>query len=128
MSGMSYYLSRALISAALGGLFAMTGSPWWTAALVGAAVFVLFLWAPVSGRYVVDPERGVTALGRDERAQSIIGKASRNAFAFTISLVAALILYFGVINPGNVPIHALGLVLFLGALTYLVSDLWLRRT
>lgn len=128
MSGMSYYLSRALISAALGGLFAMTGSPWWTAALVGAAVFVLFLWAPVSGRYVVDPERGVTALGRDERAQSIIGKASRNAFGVVMSLLAALTLYFGVINPGSVPVHALNLVLFLGALTYFASDLWLRRT
>lgn len=128
MSGMSYYLSRALISAALGGLLAITGSSWWAAALVGAAAFVLFLWAPVSGRYVVDPERGVTALGRDERSQAIVGKASRNAFAVTIFLLAVLTLYFGVINPGSVPIHALSLVLFLGALTYFVSDLWFRRT
>lgn len=127
MSGMSYYLSRAFISAALGGLLAMTGSPWWVAVLMGAAAFVLFLWAPVSGRYVVDPERGVTSLGRDERSQAIVGKASRNAFAVTIFLVAAITLYFGVINPGSVPIHALGLVLLLGALTYLVSDFLLRR-
>jgi hypothetical protein len=127
MSGMSYYLSRALVSAAFGGLLAMTGSPWWTAVLVGATAFGLFLWAPVSGRYVVDPERGVTALVRDERSQAIVGKASRNAFVVTISLVAALTLYFGIINPGSVPVHALGLVLFLGALTYFVSDLWLRR-
>jgi 1,4-dihydroxy-2-naphthoate octaprenyltransferase len=128
MSGMSYYLSRALISATLGGLLAMTGSSWWVAALVGAAAFVLFLWAPVSGRYVVDPERGATALGRDERSQAIVGKASRNAFAVTIFLLAVLTLYFGVINPGSVPIHTLSLVLFLGALTYFVSDLWFRRT
>lgn len=128
MSGMGYYLSRALISAALGGLLAMTGSPWWTAALVGAAAFILFLWAPVSGRYVVKPERGVTALGRDERAQAIVGKASRNAFAVTICLVAALTSYFGAINPGNVPVNALSLVLFLGTLTYFITDLWLRRT
>jgi hypothetical protein len=127
MSGTSYYLSRALISAAFGGLLAMTGSPWWTAALVGAAAFGLFLWAPMSGRYVVDPERGVTALGRDERAQAIVGKASRNAFAVTMLLIAALGLYFGILNPGSVPIQALGLVVFLGTLTYFVSDLWLRR-
>jgi hypothetical protein len=127
MSGMSYYLSRALISAALGGSLAITGSPWWTAVLVGAATFGLFLWAPVSGRYVVDPERGVTALSRDERAQAIVGKASRNAFAVTMLLIAALGLYFGILKPGSVPVHALGLVLFLGALTYFVSDLWLRR-
>jgi hypothetical protein len=128
MSGMSYYLSRALISAALGGLIAMTGSPWWTAALVGAATFALFLWAPVSGRYVVGPERGATALGRDERAQTIVGKASRNAFAVVMCLLGALVLYFGVINPGSVPVHVLNLVLFLGALAYFASDLWFRRT
>ena len=128
MSGMRYYLSRALISAALGGLLAMTGSSWWIAALVGAAAFAFFLWAPVSGRYVGDPERGVTALGRDERSQAIVGVASRNAFAVTIFLLAALTIYFGVINPGSVPIEVLSLVLFFGALTYFVSDLWFRRT
>ena len=128
MSRMSYYLSRALISAALGGLLAIAGSPWWAAALVGATTFALFLWAPVSGRYVVNPERGVTALGRDERSQAIVGVASRNAFGVVMSLLAALTLYFGVINPGSVPVHTLNLVLFLGALTYFASDLWLRRT
>jgi 1,4-dihydroxy-2-naphthoate octaprenyltransferase len=128
MSGMGYYLSRALISAAFGGLLAMTGSPWWTSALVGAATFALFLWAPLSGRYVVDPARGATALARDERAQAIVGKASRNAFVVTICLVAALTLFYGAINPGDVPVNALGLVLFFGALTYYATDLWLRRT
>jgi 4-hydroxybenzoate polyprenyltransferase len=38
-----YYLSRALISAAFGGLFAITGTPLWIAVLTGAGVFVLFL-------------------------------------------------------------------------------------
>ena len=128
MSGISYYLSRALISAALGGLLAITGSPWWAAVLVSAAAFAIFLWAPVSGRYVVNPERGTTALGRDERSQAIVGVASRNAYGVVMSLLAALILYFGVINPGSVPIHALNLVLFLGVLTYFASDFWLRRT
>lgn len=128
MSGMGYYLSRAFFSAALGGLVALTGSPWWTSVFVGAAAFVFFLWAPVSGRYVVDPERGVSALGRDERTQAIAGKASRNAFAIMMCLVAALTVYFGVINPGSVPVNALGLVLFLSALTYFVSDLRFRRT
>jgi hypothetical protein len=128
MSGMRYYLSRALISAALGGLFAISGSSWWTSAILGAAAFVFFLWAPVSGRYVVNPEHGVTTLERDERTQVIVGKASRNAFGVMMSLVAALTVYFGVINPGRVPVNTLSLVLFLGALTYFVSDLRFRRT
>lgn len=123
-----YYLSRALISAAFGGLFAITGTPWWIAALTGAGIFALFLWAPRSGRYAVHPERGVTALQRDERTQGITDKAGKNAFVVMGFAVAGLTLYFGSTSLSAVPVRFLSWTLILGVITYFASDLWLRRT
>ncbi len=129
MTGLSrYYLSRALISLAFGGLLALTGSPWWMAVLVGLLVFALFLWAPRSGRYAVHPELGVTALRRDERTQVINDKAARNGFVVTILAIAAIATYFGTIAQTDVPILALHLSLVLGVMTYFFSDFWLRRS
>lgn len=129
MSGMTrYYLSRALISAVFGGSIALSGSPWWIALLMGAATFAFFLWAPVSGRYIMQRENGTPMLRRDERTQAITDMAGRNAFAVTMIVVGALTIYFGIINPGLVPVHFLSLVLFIGMMTYYVTDLWLRRT
>ncbi|MBU0703152.1 MAG: hypothetical protein KKC18_04730 [Chloroflexi bacterium] len=85
MTGMSrYYLSRLLISAMLCGLLLLSGSPGWKAALAGASVFALFLWAPRSGRYAVHPERGITALQYDECTRAITDEAARIAFVVTM--------------------------------------------
>ena len=129
MKGMSrYYISRTLISAALGGLFALTGASWWMAVLAGGIAFVLFLWAPRSGRYAVQPRFGVTALRHDERTRALSDKAARNAFVVTVLAVAAIAVYFGSIAQTGVPIAFLSGAIALAALTYFLSDLWLRRS
>lgn len=129
MTGMSvYYISRAVISAALGVLLALTGFQWWLAVLMSAIVFAFFLWAPRSGRYSVHPEFGFTALQRDERTQIINDKAARNAFVFTMLAVAGIAIYFGSIAPAGVPVGILHWTLILGVLTYFASDLFLRRS
>jgi hypothetical protein len=129
MTGMfRYYISRALISIALGFFLALTGSQWWMAGLVSMIVFALFLWAPHSGRYAVHPELGLTALRRDERTRIINDIAARNAFVATILIIAGIAIYFGTIAPANVPVAILNLALVFGALIYFVSDFWLRRT
>ena len=129
MTGLTrYYISRAVISLAFGGLLALTGFPWWTAVLVGLMVFALFLWAPRSGRYAVHPELGVTALRRDERTQAINDKAARNGFIVATLALAAMATYFGTTARSDVPILALHLSLVLGVLTYFLSDFWLRRS
>lgn len=129
MTGMSrYYLSRALLSFAFGGIFALTGSPWWMAALAGVVALAFFLWAPHSGRYAVHPELGITALRRDERAQAINDKAARSAFVVAMLIVAAMAIYFGTIARTDVPVAMLRLSLALAALTYFLSDFWLRRS
>lgn len=128
MSGMSaYYISRAVISAALGVLLALTGLEWWLAALLGLMVFAFFVYAPHSGRYAVHPELGVTALRRDERTQGINDKAARNAFVVTMLVIAGMAIYFGAIAAVSVPIAALKWTLALGVLVYFVSDFVLRR-
>ena len=128
MSGMSaYYISRAVISAALGVLLTLSGLEWWMAALLGVIVFAFFVYAPRSGRYSVHPELGVTALRRDERTQGINDKAARNAFVVTMLAIAGMTIYFGAMAAVNVPIAALKWTLVLGVLVYFVSDFVLRR-
>lgn len=129
MKGLSrYYISRTLISAAFGGLFVLTGGSWWMAVLAAATAFAFFLWAPRSGRYAVHPKFGATALRHDERTRARRDKAARNAFAVTILAVAAIAVYFGSAAQADVPIAFLSGVIALAALTYFLSDLWLRRS
>jgi hypothetical protein len=126
MTGMkAYYFSRAIISAAFGLLFALSGSPWWTAALVSAVAFAWFLVAPRIGRYSVHPEFGVTALRRDERAQVINDHAARNAFVICMLALGGLVIYFG--GAAVVSVGILRWILILGVAVYYVSDIWLRR-
>ena len=111
MTGMSqYYISRAFISLAFGGIFALAGSPWWMAVLMGVMIFAFFLWAPRSRRYADHPEHGVTALRRDERTQAINDKAARNGFIVVALAVAANAIYFGSVAGTDVPVLALNVI------------------
>lgn len=128
MNAMSrYYLSRALFCVVFGGLFRLAGWPWWLAILAGVVPFAIFLWLPRSGRYVVRPELGATALRRDERTQRIADRAMRNAGMVTMLAIAGVGIYFGLIAPANVPVAVLNFVLLLGILVYWVSDFRMRR-
>ena len=129
MKGMSlYYVSRAIISIAIGGLFYLYDSSLWAAILIGAAAFIWFLWAPHSGRYTVHPELGIAALRRDEFAHQINNHAARNALVVLGLAIAILSVYFGSILQTDIPVRMLHYVLILGALTYLASDLRLRKS
>ncbi len=129
MSGMTrYYVSRAVIALALGLVLAFTGSAWWMAALIGGLVLAFFIWAPHSGRYAVHPEYGFTALRRDEHTQAINDKAARNAFVISMLALAGVAIYFNSAALTAVPVALLTLILVLGALSYFVSDFWLRRS
>jgi len=123
-----YYISRAIISAAVGGLFYISGSSLWMAILIGAVAFLWFLWAPHSGRDTVHPELGIAALRRDEFARQINDHAARNAFVVLSLAIAILSIYFGSILQSDVPARILNYALILGALTYLASDFRLRKS
>jgi hypothetical protein len=128
MTGMkAYYVSRAVISAAFGVLFAATGSPWWAGLGVAALAFGWFLAAPHIGRYSVHPELGVTALRRDERSQAVNDRAARNAFVISMLALGGLLLYFQWLAVEVTPLAVLKWVLILGVLVYYLSDFWLRK-
>ncbi|MFC1935788.1 hypothetical protein ACFLX9_03410 [Chloroflexota bacterium] len=128
MTGMTrYYTSRGLISVALGGLFIITGALWWMAVLVGGLSLAFFLWAPRSGRYVVNRELGVTALRRDEHTQAVAGRAARMAFVVTILVVGGLAIYYASIAQDDVPAGVLAFVVALGWLTNFTTDRLLRH-
>jgi hypothetical protein len=98
------------------------------AVMAGALALAWFLWAPRSGRYVVRPEHGPTALRRDDRTQAIAAKAARNAFIVTYLALGGVGIYYGLIAPGSVPVATVNLILVLGVAAYFGSDFWLRRT
>jgi hypothetical protein len=125
---MPYYISRIVISAVLGLLLFLTGSPILNATLTGGLILVFFLWAPHSGRYSVHPEFGVTALRRDELTQTINDTAARNAFIVSMLIISAIAVYFGSFGGINISINIFKMVIATGALTYFVSDLWLRKS
>jgi hypothetical protein len=122
-----YYISRGLLSLVFGVLVALISTSIWTGALSALFVFFTFIFLSRSGRYRRYPERGVSALQRDEWTQSINDKAGRNAWVVVAVAGSALILYYGWISPGDVPIFFLGLLLFSGMVTYYGSDFWMRR-
>lgn len=123
-----YYLTRVLISAALGGILALAGSPWWMSVSIGVLALAFFVWAPRSGRYVVHSESGIAPMRRDERTQAINDRAARNAFVVSMLATAAAAIYFGLVAHANVPVLVLDVMLSLGLLTYFVSDAILRRS
>lgn len=128
MSGMMrYYLSRAVIAAALGLFLLIGGLPWWAALLATALVLVLFLWMPRSGRYILKPEAGAAPLRRDERSRQISNRAGSIAFAVTMTAVGVLAVCYGMILQSEVPAVWLSLVATLGLLAYYAADFWMRR-
>ena len=122
-----YYIARIGISVILGGLFWLAGMPWWMAPVVAVAVLAYFIWVPRSGRYVARFTGDTARLQRDERMQAIRDQAARNALLGTVLALAAAILYYGLIAPGDVPVTVLSLILALGTVIYAGSDYWLRR-
>jgi hypothetical protein len=122
-----YYLSRAVLSVAFAGLMYLTGSPLWMAALFGSLILILFILAPLSGRYSVHPEFGITALRRDERTGVINDKAARNAFVASMLAVAFIAVYSTVVGVGVISIKILIFILVVGLFAYYISDFFLRR-
>ena len=123
----SYYLSRAIVSAGLAACLALLGTPLWLSAASGMLVFLVFVWMTRSGRYVVNPGFGATALRRDERTQQIVDKAARNAFVVVTLILAGLVVYFGPVEKSDVPVGLLATGLAAGAVGYILSDFWMRK-
>lgn len=122
-----YYVSRMMISIVLGVLFALLGAQWWIAVLAGLLAAAGFFYAPLSGRYNVQPDKNLAPLGRDEFSRSITDKAGRNAFAFMIIALAGIIIYSQLSTRMAVPVSTLSVLLALGVIVFFVSDYWMRR-
>jgi len=111
----------------LGVLVYLISTSVWIGALSALIVFTTFVLLSRSGRYKLNPERGVFALQRDEWTRNINDKAGRNAWVIVAVAGSLVILYYSLISPGDVPVFILGILLFSGMLAYYVSDFWLRK-
>jgi hypothetical protein len=123
-----YYVSRTALSIAFGFLLFVTGSPLLHSIIIGGLLIALFLYAPHSGRYSVHPEFVLTPLRRDEHTQTINDAAARNAFVVSILVISAIVIYFGSFGAVNISISIIKMVVAIGALTYFISDSWLRKS
>ncbi len=122
-----YYITRGGLSIAFGGLLYLVSASVWVG-LVGAALaFITFVFLSRSGRYTVLADKGVTALRRDAWTESINQRSGRNAWVVVAILGSGLVLYYGLISPGAVPVGLLGALLLSGMVTYYISDFWLRK-
>lgn len=122
-----YYISRGMLSIAFGGLLYLV-SDYVLAGLLGAVLgFAIFVFLPRSGRYKVLPDKGTTALRRDEWTQSINQRSGLNAWVVSAITSGGLVLYYGLISPGTVPVSLLGISLLSGWVTYYISDYRLRK-
>jgi hypothetical protein len=129
MSSMrAYYISRTVVAVGFSAAFLLMGAPWWQAALILVAALIFFYWAPRSGRYAVDPGRGITALQRDERTQGVTTKAGRNAWVVMTLVGVALVVYSKSNRADLMPVQWLSWLLILGVIAYFASDVWYRRT
>jgi hypothetical protein len=122
-----YYLSRAVVSIVFGGLLYLVSGYAWVGLLAAVLAFGTFVFLSRSGRYRVNPQQGVTALRRDERTQQVNQRSGRTAWVVVTILGSGLVLYYGLLAPGDVPTGLLGGVLLTGLLAYYISDFWLRK-
>ncbi len=124
---LSYYLSRLILALFFGVLFLVMGASWWYAGGV-AVLITLVAWfrTPESGRYVVNSEKGVRALQRDERTQQIVDKASRNGFIGLNLIFLGIIVYAKIAEIDSIPTFIIALIIGAGFGVYLISDIILR--
>jgi hypothetical protein len=123
----SYYISRGLIAILFGLLIYWFGGSILAGVLSTAAILAVFIYLPRSGRYRVDPEKGVAPLRRDDWSQYVNQRSGLYAWVVVSITGGALVFYYGLISPGNVPLGVMGALLLLGVLTYYASDFWLCR-
>lgn len=123
-----YYVSRLILATLFGVLFAWAGQPWWLAALLAIAMAAFFVWAPHSGRYVVQPGGGIAPLRRDEQGEAIVRHSARNAFVACVLTLGAVGAYAALAGSALLDAGLLLLPLGAAALAYVATDLWLRRT
>ena len=123
----SYYMSRVVMSIAFGGLVWLVSGYLLAGVLIAAVVFIMFFYLYQSGRYRIDPQKGISALRRDEWTQSINNRSGRNAWVVVAILGSNMVFYYGLLSPGDVPVNLLGGVLLTGLVTYYVSDYWMRK-
>jgi|GEM_PF-2002081 len=123
----SYYLSRLLLALFFGVLFLFMGASCGFAG--GTAVLItLVSWfrTPKSGRYVVNPGKGVRAIQRDARMQQIVDKAGRNGFIALNLLFLGLAAYTKIAGIDSIPTFIIALMIGAGFGVYLISDIILR--
>ncbi|MGD8603069.1 MAG: hypothetical protein PVF49_00715 [Anaerolineales bacterium] len=123
-----YYLTRFIIIALISAMFAWSGMPWWMVGLVFILGAGFFLWAPLSGRYRVIPDANSAPLRMDERGRQVRDRAGRNAFLLMQILTLVLYLYGQFQESQSIPAAAVGIVLAIGMLSYLVLSLLYERS
>jgi hypothetical protein len=124
---MPYYISRAGISILITGLMIFTGSHFWLSFLSGALILIMFIIAPLSRRYSVHPEFGITALRRDDFTSAVNEKSARNGFVAVTILITGAAGFSAALGGGLVTAQALKLMLLTGLLVYYISDFFYRR-
>ena len=121
MKGLTwYYLSRALLAGIAAAIAWSATHRVWLAAGTWLVTMAVFVWYARSGHFVVDPDRPLTPLRRDEREQAITYRAATYAFV-TVMLLS------GLIGLLHLPMPWVSVTLVVGIAVYFASRAWLRH-
>ena len=123
---MPYYRKQLLIALWIGGLFALLAGQWLTGLVVAAWSIGFAVWAPRSGRFVVDPSRGADAVSQDERSRAIGARASEIALGVVIFGCGALWYGLRVAGVETVPTDWVAYLTVFGVGTQVATDSYLR--
>jgi hypothetical protein len=123
----TYYLTRFILVALICAIMTWSGLPWWIVSVVFILGAGFFVWAPLSGRYRIVNETHGAPLRMDERGRQVRERAGRNAFLIMQALSLGLFLYGQFQEPPSIPAAAIGIMLGVGMLSYLVLSLLYER-
>jgi hypothetical protein len=109
------------LSAALGWFLSVNLGAW-VGVLAGAAVLTGFLWYAHSGQYLVEPERPIFPLRRDERGRrvrdrAVVASVAIAGIAFLVLWILARIL--------SIRDQITSLALVIGVVAYFAVSHWL---
>ncbi len=116
-----YYVSRAVVALVAAALaWTATRSIWVTAA-TGTLTMAAFVWYAHSGHFVMEPNRPLSPLRRDEREETITYQAA--TYGFVVVMLALGLLGIA----GQIGQPWASAIILIGFAVYFIARAWLRR-
>lgn len=117
-----YYISRLIIAALFGTLFALSSPNIWYGVIIGLIIYAGMIWYAHNARYIIDTSTPFFPLRRDERGKSIRDKAL--VYAVTIGALSYLLLIL-IKTLWMPPVNLGSLAIIIAVIAYIGISNWM---